>query len=400
MLEFASGTKLKVNGTFNADHMTFTASGSSWDGVYFYSGSTGDITYSTIDEVSSGSAVYAYNVSSVIIEETTIENTRSSPYSMAVWAFGNNGTIKLYGNTISADGGPTLLFEGGVEGYLFSNIILMDGSTDGTVYVDNTTVRFAEEDGEDGSNVVKGGPGLYAYGDGLLNAGEASGEMDDNDMCDDIGLTAKNGGVLYAHYNSWWGGVIPDPVEINGGDVWAANSRGWSDNACNGVSAMARVAHAAPVLNRLASVVLADASATEPSDAEEDLFAVKALVAQRRYEEAVRLFQQILTDYPTDPAAHAALLELRLVHKRAGDAGARSVLASLASAPGPHRASALGALASLDARAGKDSDAFARVNALAALHPGSYQAFGARLTAFHVHLYGNAIKRPWRSSMG
>lgn len=52
--QFASGKKLKVNGTFNADHVTFTASGSSWDGIYFYSGSTGDITDSVIEEVSSG----------------------------------------------------------------------------------------------------------------------------------------------------------------------------------------------------------------------------------------------------------------------------------------------------------------------------------------------------------
>ena len=293
-LQFASGKKLKVDGTFEADGVTFTASGSTWDGIYFYSGSTGDIAESVLEKANSSAALYANNVSSLTVEDSQIENTGTSAYRMAVWAFGNAGTLKLSDNTITSHDGPTILFQNSVSAYLYNNDIVMDGATDGTLYVENTAaVDFAKSTGGSGFNVVKGGPGLYADGDVVLNAGSSSGTKDYNYLCSGLDLNAHDGGVLYAHYNYWWNGSIPTPVTSGGGVVYAANSRGSSNATCTTTSALARVAEAAPSLGTRSAVALMDAAAEQPTDAEEDLFAAKALVEQQRYGEALGLFEQM-----------------------------------------------------------------------------------------------------------
>src|SRR5690606_27550319 len=83
-----------------------------------------------------------------------------------------------------------------------------------------------------------GGPGLYAYGNAVLNAGSSSGQRDANHLCQGLGLTVEDGGVLYARYNYWWNDVIPTPTIIGSGSVYASDSRGLSNSACNSLSAM------------------------------------------------------------------------------------------------------------------------------------------------------------------
>ena len=68
-IKFDSGKRLNVNGTLNANNVTFTSSSGIWNGIKYNSGSTGSLTNCTIKKVMTG--IYL-NESDRIIDNCTI----------------------------------------------------------------------------------------------------------------------------------------------------------------------------------------------------------------------------------------------------------------------------------------------------------------------------------------
>ncbi len=100
-ISFSSGAELKLNGDLQAvgtssNQITFTRSGGSgtWDGIRFYSGSSGDIDYATINYATKG--VYVASTNNVTVDNSTIKNfTEQGVYLTSSDATIKNSTIKL-----------------------------------------------------------------------------------------------------------------------------------------------------------------------------------------------------------------------------------------------------------------------------------------------------------------
>jgi len=375
-LLFSAGSQLIVNGTLDADDATLTASGTSWDGVYF---SDGDGTLTNVDilDVDAGAAV-TVNDGDVTITTSEIENTGTNGYDLGVWALGS-GSVELYFNDLTVSEGPAVLVQNSATATLHDNNIIMQGSTDGTVYAENYADVDFYRPGVDnqGENIIKGGPGLYAYGNTVLNAGSSAGYKDANSLCQGLGLTVESGGVIYARFNYWWNNTIPTPTIIGSGNVYASNSRGSSNSACNALSA--------PVVagGDLSGSDRTDSS-TEPPDAR--LFEAKALAAQRRYDAAAALLGQIIEDDATAPAAHAALLELGMLMKRADLAAAASLVRQLASRETVLRPAAMRLVAYQHARQGDLAGAHAALDEIVRRYAQHPAAFEARLHKVYLHI--------------
>ncbi len=69
-VNFSSGKKINVNGIFNSNNVTYTSS-STWNGIQFNNGSSGNLQYCTINNATVG--VYFYNSSSPQIRYCTFE---------------------------------------------------------------------------------------------------------------------------------------------------------------------------------------------------------------------------------------------------------------------------------------------------------------------------------------
>lgn len=127
-VKFAPNASLIINGTLNVNGtsgnpVTFTRSGSSgtWDGIRFNSGSSGTITYATIDYATKG--VYVNNTNNVTIDNCTIRNfTEQGVYasnssltvqnstiqnpsgaSHGIYLLGGSSNPMITGNTITAN---------------------------------------------------------------------------------------------------------------------------------------------------------------------------------------------------------------------------------------------------------------------------------------------------------
>jgi len=118
---FDNNKKLTVNGTLDvngttANPVTFTASGTSWSGLYFASGSSGTLSHCTIDKLSGGwgSGAITISNSSPSFTDCTIDVLPGS-YVYGVSASGSGSspiTSIFYQSTIRSASGPALFASG------------------------------------------------------------------------------------------------------------------------------------------------------------------------------------------------------------------------------------------------------------------------------------------------
>ena len=83
-LKFAAGKKITVQsqGSFNSKTVTFTASGTSWDGLRFAAGSSGTLDASTVEKVRSGTNAGAIVIddASPTIRKSTVRRSSVGPH--------------------------------------------------------------------------------------------------------------------------------------------------------------------------------------------------------------------------------------------------------------------------------------------------------------------------------
>jgi len=123
---FDNNKKLTVNGTLDvngttANPVTFTASGTSWNGLYFASGSSGTLSHCTMDKLSGGwgSGAITISNSSPSFTDCTIDVLPGS-YVYGVSASGSGSSPInpiFYQSTIRSASGPAL-YASGSAGYI------------------------------------------------------------------------------------------------------------------------------------------------------------------------------------------------------------------------------------------------------------------------------------------
>lgn len=120
---FYNGKKLFVNGTLDAtgSHFTSYNSGNTWNGIQFYSGSSGDVDGCTIEKVyANGGSAISIGAAAPTIQNCTIENLSGTCNGISVWSAGNNKPY-LYNNNIYSTLNGVYIYESWA--YLRKNII-------------------------------------------------------------------------------------------------------------------------------------------------------------------------------------------------------------------------------------------------------------------------------------
>lgn len=387
-LKFASGKRIYVYGTLNTSSVTLTASGSSWNGIYFGTLGEGVIEYSVINKLTGGAGSGGITISSASntpsLEYSTVD-VLSGSYVFGIYSTGN---ARVYRSTIRSASGPAL-YASGSDGYLSvhdSDIIQTSG---------NPTIR-AEGSGivacwiaamiYDGKNKLKGGK-LYASGNAIINAGEASGSKDKNHFCDAASATLEvaSGGTIYARYDYWPDGNPPTQIN-NGGSIYYSPNLGSSD--CSDVSMMlastgdSEADAQLSVNSNLEKMGLSGQNySTDPRAL---LFEAKDKARAGLYAEAAALFERIIQSKQM-PEAHTALLELGLLFKETRNSGMQNLVRAIANQEGTLQASAKKILADSYAFEGKQTEAFQVLDEIIRLYPGTPDAFFALLSRFYLH---------------
>lgn len=398
-LKFATGKGIKVYGTLNVEGtsgsrvtLTSSSTGTSWNGIYFASGSSGAVKYTDITRIGGGAGGAAIKISgsaSPSLEYSTIEVLPGS-YVFGISSSGSYtyNNPKVYRSTVQSASGPAL-YASGSGGYIsVHDSDVIQTSTSPAVRAENSSIIAAWIAATiyDGKNKVKGGR-LYASGNAIVNFGESSGSKDKNHFCDGSSATLEvtSGGTIYAKYDYWPSGNPPTQIN-NGGAINYSNNLGSSD--CSDVSLMVASTGTSASAAQLAGGAATHAASlslqSDPMDLESQLFEAKARARAGQRGEAAVLFQQII-ERGQVPEAHTALLELGLLLRDSRDPGVHGYVQALASRPGALRATALKVLADVYASLGDQTAALHVLDQLVQLYPDTPEAFFARLSMFYLH---------------
>ncbi len=386
-IKFDSGVKLTIDGTLNAqgtsqDPITFTASGTSWHGLYFAAGSSGSLEYCTLDKLSGGAGSGAVTINgntAVAIENSTIDVLAGS-YVFGVYASGSSSSandVTIYKSTVRSASGPAL-YVSGSGGYVkVHESEIVQNSSSETVRVPGGTVEFWRwPTNYDGKNKIKGGK-LYASSNALIDAGDYW-DHDKNHFCDAAGATLQvaSGGTIYARYDYWPNGNPPTQIN-NGGYIHYSNNLGSSD--CSGVSAI--------VSEKTVETIVSDGQ----TDMESLLFEAKKKVREGLFAEAIVLFSQIVASGHL-PEAPTALLELRRLYKKTQIADIGPIVQQASNQPGVLKATAMKVLADIYGMQNKQSQALTLLDDIVQLYPGTSEAFSAQIEKFLLHFSSGDFK--------
>ncbi|KAA3619472.1 MAG: zinc metalloprotease [Calditrichaeota bacterium] len=238
--KFASGKKINVDGELNVNGssfnpVTFTSSGSSWNGIYFASGSNGLVEYTNIENLTGGYYSGAITISNATPEfqYCNIEVTTGSNV-FAVYQSGNYVTPRFYKSKIKSNS-QSAFKTSGSNGYLsIYDCEIVQNSGNPALVASTGIIEFWRAATHyQGKNKIKGGK-LYATNAGLIRAGLSSGQRDINHFCDSNASTlyVSSGGVIYAKYNYWYNGAPPTQINM-GGTIYYSNNLGSS--SCSGI---------------------------------------------------------------------------------------------------------------------------------------------------------------------
>src|SRR5690606_39184929 len=98
------------------------------------------LTNVDITEVDAG-AVVTVNDGDVTITASDLENIGTGAYDTGVWVLGT-AEVEMYFNDLTISEGPAVLVQNSASATLHDNNLLMQGSTDATIYAEN----FADVD--------------------------------------------------------------------------------------------------------------------------------------------------------------------------------------------------------------------------------------------------------------
>ena len=396
-LRFASGKRLTVNGTLNATGATFTASGSSWDGLRFAAGSSGTLDASTIEKVRSGTNAGAIVIddASPTIRKSTVRRSSVGPH-YGLQVLGAAAEPALQDNTLQGISAGAVFDDYSDAGPVYENDISASASGGSAVIArGNADLDLVRRATNPGQNKLRGGPsgnGLYAYGGANVTAGESSTLKGENHFCPEHRYDVKaSSATVYARYN-YWPSSTP---RLSGSYINASNVLGTSD--C-GASGSFRVASAGEIADLSAEpgvlvasvegggLVLSDAQA--PGDFEAMLLQARALArgstgTQRL--QAIALLKQIVEGAAERSLTVAALQELGELAGRGGASDLIPYVEGYAAQEGPLQAPALATLVGVHQVGGDEAAALEAAGDLARVGEGTWYAFHAQMSASHLH---------------
>ena len=403
-IKFSSGKSITVNGTLNADDATFTASGSSWNGIYYASGSDGTIDNVDITKVGGGAgnaAVKIYNAEPHIEDSFIDVNTGS--YVYGVYMSGSYHTATIYRTNIRSKSAPAVYVSGSYNYLNLYDTNIIQESSYAAVYASNSGRPYFWPGAVSpyvGYDKVKGGR-LYASGNGFISAGSASSTTSQNHFCNaaSASLEATSGGTIYAKYNYWYNNNDPVQNDHSGsGTIYYSNKLGAAN--CSDVPYRVIAAGETPfVLHALDSeqnpsaITMAISTPVDvhnvqqetSSDLRARLFEAIEKIRAKRFAEATVLLQPIV-ESGVMPEAHSALLELGAVFRETRDVSTRDIVSVFTATEGPLRSTALSILAGAYASQQQDEDAWVILDELVRSYPGTTAAFYGQLSLVSLHV--------------
>lgn len=363
-LEFASGKKLIINGTLEAEDATFTASGSSWGGITFNSGSSGDIDQSTIEDVSSIAAIQITNAS------PTISSSTISSSTIGISVSGSSSSPSITNTSVTSSSYGLRFYDAG--GTVSSSTITNTGqSHTGVITSYYADPQLSASGNDEGNNKIYGFyTGLWAETAATIWNGSGENCVYNNTSYDAF---AMDGGAIYAE-NLWWGGGAP--YADSDGSSTVDYTPYLTDSFCP-----------APGAGKMEQEV---ANGSPESNMEEDLVAqlrgAKWAAVEGRHAEAIRLFKGIVTVAPVSKEAGVALTELGRLARKTDNVALATYLRNEATVGSPHRAMLLGLLVSYHGARKDRQAALAWVDTLEQEYPRTWQAFYGQWKAFHLYL--------------
>lgn len=384
VVKFALGKNLTVNGTLQANGtsqqpITFTASGTSWNGIYFAQGSTGTLNYCTINKLTGGwgSSAITISNSTPTFQWCTID-VLSGSYVFGISVSGVGSGISptyIFQSTIRSASGPTLRATSTPAFISIHDSDIIQTANNPAVSAENSgKIEFWIAGGPpylDGKN--KGGK-LYVTGNALIKAGDGNGSTSHNHFCDAPAATLEvaSGGTIYARYNYWPNGNPPTQIN-NGGTIYYSNNLGASN--CS------------DVLMMVANATNETKTSNSPTDnLEELLFQAKDKVRAGLHAEAIELFIQIVESKQM-PVAHTALLELTDLYCETRDASVQIFIKELSNQEGALKSAAMKMLADIYSFENNQKEALQLLDEITQLFPETPDAFFAQLSKFHIYFY-------------
>ena len=377
---FASGKGLTVSGILSANATILTSS-TSWEGIYFASGSSGTLDDVTISGTS-GTAITINNSS------PTVRNSNITSAGKGINVSNGSSFPEIHNNDISTGGMYGVRFYD-AGGYLYDNKITGSGNGEGvTAYYFADPLLDEPILGVRGYNEVSGYYwGLRAQLSSTIWTGAGynciTGTTVDADAMDD--------GTIYAE-NNWWG---TDGPQISFDESSYIDYTPYLNSDPCGAS---KAGQTSPT--PLATV-------ESGTDLRNQVMDAKRNAIEGRYEEAVRLFKSVVASDAESGAAATALIELGHLCEKMNDSALQSYLQDAAASDTRHAATIKGSLIGCHRAFGDDDRALAAARSLVQNHPGSWQAFYGSLSEFYIHFdaerYGDASAmleslRPTRES--
>ncbi len=378
-IKFSTGKRITTNGTLNADNVIFTASGASWNGIYFASTGSGTLKYCTLDKLTGGWASSAITIagSSPYFENCTIDVLPGS-YVFGVSSSGSGTSFNnpiFYKCTVRSASGPTFRATGSYGFISIHDTDIIHTSTYPAVSAENSSrIEFwiaGVPPYLDGKNKIKGGR-LFANGNARIKAGDGAGSTSNNHFCNTAANTLEvaSGGTIYAKYDYWHNGSAPTQI-INGGTIYYSNNLGPSD--CSDVLMMITGTSNESQPNQVSS-----------DDLEQKLFEALSKSRAGLTAEAISLFIQIIESKQM-PFAHTALLELASLYRETDHASISTFIEQLAKQDGQLKATAMKMLADLYSHQNKTVEALNLLDEILSSYPGTPDAFFAQLTKFDLY---------------
>lgn len=214
-LKFGSGKGLTAYGQLDADGVTFTSSGSTWDGIYIY-GSGADnsaITNSRVENAVNG--IQAVSIYDLYFEDLVVDNSSQ----LGLYAM-NTSFFEIYDSRIIGGSSTGVKVENGSTRITHSEV--SDNNSHG-IYLDNAVAFYFGGGADPGYNVVtnNGGDGIYADGSyGILGQAGTVANPDGyggyNSIYNNTGkdVTLINSSDLDAEEN-WWGESTPNTSDFS-----------------------------------------------------------------------------------------------------------------------------------------------------------------------------------------
>jgi hypothetical protein len=384
-VKFATGKRLMVYGTLNANGTTFKeANSNGWGGIRFNWGSVGDLDNVTIDgvKVGYGGSVISINSGNpyVDIHNSTIYNDDSN-LADAI-AVGSSSGSNIYDNYIKSSQGHAIRAEGYAAPQIRKNDLEITGSGHSGVFARSNAKPGLLLTGlslYDGQNEFTGdGYALWATGSGTqINAGMASDSANDNYFCSTGTklVRAEQGALIDARYNYWPGGTSSDRVEVlNGG---TANTT--PENAGSAVCSSTQ-----PMI--FSGPSTAPPSLSVLSGGEMDyLLEAEARATRGAYPEAVLLLKTMLEAQPVSPYVRFALVGLGHIFTHTRDSDIVRYVERRFKSGHPLHATALDVLLHAAVVDGDLSRANALAREITTTYVGTEHAFNATMELFYLH---------------